>query len=147
MDTLTEIAAVETALKESKSKAQLQRVLCVWLKLLLSLSSEKIAQVIGWKSSSVRSVQARFKREGVQCFLKKHKGGRKRENMSFDREAKILNNFVRHAKKGRALDVRQIKQAYELSVGKLVPWSTVYRLIARHGLRHLLKRRRASKNA
>jgi len=142
MTNLTQFAAVENELTRSENKTQFQRVLCVWLRLSLTLSSSDIARAIGWKPSSVRSVQARFKREGVQCFSRRSKGGRKRENMSFDREAKILYKFARRARKGRVLDVRQIKQAYELSIGKAVPWSTIYRLIARHGLRHLLIKRR-----
>jgi len=146
MNDLTEIAAVETALKKSGSKAQLQKVLCVWLKLLFSLNSEEIARAIGWSSSTVRGVHARFKKEGVQCFAKQCKGGRKRENMSFERERKILHKFVGHAKKGAGLDVWQIKQVYELSIGKAVPWSTIYRLIARHGLRNLLPKRRAARS-
>jgi hypothetical protein len=142
MNNLSEFAAVENVLREAESKAQFQRVLCVWLKLLFSLNSEGISQAIGWKSSTVRGIQARFKKEGVQCLLGTRKGGRRRENMSFDREARILYKFVRQAKNNSGLDVGKIKHAYELSIGKAVPWSTIYRLIARHRMRHLLLKRR-----
>ncbi|HEY2499108.1 MAG TPA: hypothetical protein VGK24_18765 [Candidatus Angelobacter sp.] len=142
MNNLSEFTAVENVLREAESKAQFQRILCVWLKALFSLNSEGISRAIGWKSSTVRGVQARFKKEGMQCLMGTRKGGRRRENMSFDREARILYKFVRQAKNNPGLDVGQIKQAYELSIGKQVPWSTVYRLIARHKLRHLLPKRR-----
>ena len=134
--------AVEKALRDSEDKAQFQRVLCVWLKLLFSLNSANIALAIGWKPSSVRNVQARFKKQGMQCFLSKRKGGRKRENMSFDREAQILDNFARRARSGFALDVGQLQRAYEISVGRPVARSTIYRLIARHGLRRFLPKAR-----
>lgn len=135
-------AAVEKALRESKSKQQFQRVLCVWLKFHFSFSSEKIALAIGLKPSSVRNVQARFKKLGIQCFLYKNKGGRRRENMSFNRETQILSKFARRARQGFTLNVGQIQKAYELSVGRTVPRSTIYRLLARHGLRHFLPRAR-----
>src|SRR5579863_7903575 len=127
--------SVEKALRDSNDKAQFQRVLCIWLKLLFSLTSTDIALAIGWKPSSVRNVQARFKKHGPQCFLIKPKGGRRRENMSFDREAHILDKFARRARRGFALDVEQLHKAYETSVGRPVSRSTIYRLIARHGLR------------
>ena len=95
-------ATVQKALRDSRNKEQFQRVLCVWLKLTFSLSSTKIALAIGWKPSSVRNVQARFRKEGLKSFLSKHKGGRKRANMSFDRETQILEKFARRARQGHA---------------------------------------------
>jgi transposase len=142
MTTSIDPVAVEKALRDSKDKEHFQRVLCVWLKLSLSLSSTKIALAIGWKPAHVRTVQARFKKQGVQSLVSKRKGGRKRENISFDREAQILDKFARRARRGHALDVGQIQKAYELSVGRQVPRSTIYRVIARHGLRRFLPRAR-----
>jgi hypothetical protein len=81
-------------------------------------------------------------KEGVQCFTPKRAGGRKRANLSVDREKRILEKFARRAKRGLALNVRQIKHAYELSVGKGVPDSTIYRLIHRHHLGRFLPRAR-----
>jgi transposase len=135
---------LQKALWNSKDKGQFQRVLCVWLKVLFSLSSREIAYAIGWKPSSVRNVQARFQKEGMQCFAGKRKGGRRRANMSLDREGVIIEKFARHAKRGFRLDVKQIQKAYELSVGRPVSLSTIYRLIARHGLRRFLPRVRSA---
>ena len=135
---------VEKALLAAKSKEQFQKVQCIWLKLLFSFSSSEIASAIGWKPSSVRNVQANFRKHGVQVFQSRSRGGRKRENMSFDREAQILNKFVRRARRGFALDLTGIRKAYELSLGRQVPRSTIYRLIGRHGLRHYLSRARST---
>lgn len=142
MNTSIDRAAVEEALRESTTKSQFQRVLCVWLKLLFSLSSDEIALATGFRPSSVRNVQSRFKKLGIESFLHKSKGGRKRENISFHRETQILSKFARRARRGFALDVGQIQRAYELSVGRSVARSTVYRLITRHGLRHFLPKAR-----
>ena|SRR5689334_6234625 len=135
---------VEKALLGARSKEQFQKIQCVWLKLLFSFSSSQIASAIGWKPSSVRNVQANFRKHGVQVFQSRSRGGRKRENMSFDREAQILNKFVRRVRRGFALDLKGIRKAYELSLGRQVPRSTIYRLISRHGLRHYLSRTRST---
>ena len=137
-----QFSSLERILHDAQSKGQFQRVLCVWLRMQFSLSSIEIARAIGWKASSVRGVQALFKRKGLQCFAPKAKGGRKRQNMSFEREAQLLHQFARRARRGFALNVDQIQRAYELSAGKPVARSTVYRLIARHGLRNFLPKGR-----
>jgi transposase len=133
---------IQHALRTAKTKQEFSRVLCVWLKMAFSMNSQQIARAIGGKASSVRRTQARFIREGIQSFKTKPTGGRKRANISIEREAQILEKFARQAKRGIVLDVRQITQAYELSVGKTVPRSTIYRLIDRHGLRRFLPRAR-----
>jgi hypothetical protein len=129
---------VQNALKQSKTKAEFTKTLCVWLKIALSLNSKQIGLAIGWAPTSVRRMQACFAKEGIRCFADKASGGRKRENISLDREKQILEKFVRQAKRGYVLNVQQLKRAYELSAGKTVPQSTIYRLIHRHGLRRFL---------
>jgi transposase len=137
-----QLAEIQTALQQSKDKQEFQRVLCVWLKVQFSLNSAQIALAIGWKPSAVRNLQARFNKEGVQSFFSRPKGGRRHANISFHREVQILEKFARRAKRGFSLDVKQIQKAYELSVGRAVPQSTIYRMITRHGLRHFLPKAR-----
>jgi transposase len=142
MQIKTEVSVVQNALENAKTKAEFQRVLCVWLKIMFSLKASQIALAICWPSERVRKTQSRFAREGVQCFYPKLRGGRKRENISLNRERQILSQFVRRAKRGFSLDLKQIQRAYELSAGKKVARSTIYRLIERHGLRRYLPRGR-----
>jgi len=139
-----DLSAIRAILHESLSKQQFQRALCVWLKSCFSMTSQQIALAIGWTPASVRKVQWRFAREGIQTLLVKPKGGRKRELISFGREQQILDKFLRQTRRGGSLDVDQIRMAYELSVGKTVARSTIYRLIHRHGLRRFLPRARSS---
>ena len=133
---------VYQALLNSQSKRELQKVMCVWLKLLLGLTSEQIALSIGWTSNHVRKIQSRYSREGIQCFQEKARGGRKREYLSLARERQILDKFARRAKRGFSLNLSEVRRAYELSVGRSVSRSTIYRLIARHDLRRYLPRAR-----
>jgi|SRR5579872_91796 len=140
-------STVHRLLRETKSKQEFERILCVWMKMALSLNSKQIATAIGWTAASVRRVQARFAKEGVECFVRKPTGGRKRANISLERETHILAKFARQARRGGMLDVQQIKRAYELSVAKTVSRSTIYRLIERHGLKRFLPLAKLSRNA
>ena len=143
MDIENQRLLVHSALLSSQTKLELQKVLCVWLKLSFRLTSKQIALSIGWTPERVRKVQSRYSREGVQCFHGKPRGGRRREYLSLSRERQILDKFMRQARRGFSLNVSQIRQAYELSVGRPVSRSTIYRLIERHGLRRYLPRARS----
>lgn len=132
----------QQALRDSRSKQEFQRIMCVWLRFSFSMTSKQIALAIGWRAASVRYMQARFRKEGADCFWQKSRGGRKREHISWSRETQILSKFVRQAQRGGALEVEEIKRAYEFSAGKVVAKSTVYRMIQRHGLRKFLPRAR-----
>jgi transposase len=57
-------------------------------------------------------------------------------------EAEILAEFAARAKQGGVLVVTEVKAAYENRVGRAVPKSTVYRMLARHGWRKIVPRRR-----
>lgn len=138
----SDILAIQKALEVSKTKDEFKKVLCVWLKAALSLTSTEIALALGQTPAAIRKIQSRFAKEGSEAFFRKQKGGRKRENISVAREKQILDKFLRRAQRGSALDVEEIQKAYQLSAGKTVARSTVYRLIARHGLRRYLPRAR-----
>jgi transposase len=131
---------LQRALESSGTKEEFQRVLCIWLKGEFSFTSAQIARAIGWKSASVRRIQSRYCKEGAQCFLSKQRGGRRRENIPFQRECAILDKFIRRLRRGGALNISQLRSAYELSVGNAVSLSTIYRLIDRHGMRRYLSR-------
>lgn len=142
-----DVLVVQKALEQSKTKDEFRRILCVWLRLSLGMSAKDIAIGIGQTPAAVRKIQSLFGQQGVQMFLTKKRGGRKRENISLAREKQILNQFHRRAQRGATLSVREIQKAYELSAGKPVAPSTIYRLIARHGLRRYLPRARGSKES
>ena len=137
-----EVDMVQQSLHNATCKQEFQRAMCIWLKISFSLTSKEIAHAIGWNASSVRHMQARFASEGAKCLASKPRGGRRRENISVAREMHILDKFRRQAQAGGILDVEKIRKAYELSVGRTVSQSTIYRLISRHGLRKFLPRPR-----
>lgn len=142
MFTTTDILDIQKALEQSTTKDEFKKVLCLWLKVALSLTSTQIAVALGQTPTAVRKIQSRFAKEGIEASFRKQKGGRKRENISVAREKQILDKFLRRAQRGYVLHVAEIQKAYELSAGKTVARSTIYRLIARHGLSRYLPRAR-----
>lgn len=133
-------------LGETKSRAHYQRVQCVWLRATLGLSSEEVAQAIGWHPVSVRRVQSAYLREGATALCSVGRGGRRHENLSIEEEKTLLEEFLAPAERGGLLEVRAVKEAYEARVGRRVPKSTVYRMLKRHGWRKVAPRPRHPKS-
>jgi len=129
-------------LREAKTKADFQRVQCVWLRATLGLSSSETARAIGWSPGRVRIVQSRYLKEGESALIGVGRGGRRRENLSVKQEDGLLAQFLEKAGDGTVLVVAEVKKAYEEAVGHGVPKSTVYRMLARHGWRKVAPRRR-----
>jgi transposase len=132
--------SLEQLLKEVKTKTQFQRVQCVWLRASLGLSSRDVAVAIGWNTSSVRHLQAQYLKEGEGALRASKRGGRYRANMTVDEESSFLSSFLEKAARGGLLMVSEVKRAYEKAVGRTVPKSTIYRMLARHGWRKITPR-------
>lgn len=137
---------LERALLTCETKRELQRLLCVWLKVSLSLTSKQIALAIGWTPAAVRRLQSSAARQGIDFYRDHPKGGRRHAYIPLSREKQIMVQFARRARRGQSLDVGGLRRVYELSVGKRVSLSTIYRLIERHGLRRFLPAARKTRN-
>lgn len=129
---------VQQLLKKAKTKAEFQRILCVWIRLKTNFSAPDIAELVGWCVSSVRRVHALYYRQGEEIFRGVGRGGRHRENLSKEAEEELLIQFLGKAKDGGLLEVSEVKLAYERKIGRKVPKSTVYRMLARHGWRKIV---------
>ena len=132
-------------LKRAKTKAEFQRVQCIWLRAALGLSSKQVATAIGWYPSSVRRVQSRYLKEGEVSLKREGRGGRRRQNLTLQQEEELLKEFLPLSGQGGMLEVSRINAAYERAVGRKVPKSTVYRMLARHGWRKIAPRPRHPK--
>lgn len=137
--------SLEKLLKEAKSKLEYQRVLCVWLRALFSLSAQQVAQAIGWHMLSVRKLQAEYLRGGELVLKVAKRGGRFRQNMALEEEKAFLSDFERKAGKGGVLVVKEIHAAYQERLARPVALSTTYRMLARHGWRKVAPRPRHPK--
>jgi transposase len=132
-------------MQEAKTKAEFQRAQAVWLRVALGLSASDVATAVGLSVNTVRCLQSRFRLRGESVLTGVGRGGRRRENLTVDQEDDLLRPFLDQAGSGGILQVGPIKAAYEEAVGHVVPKSTVYRVLARHGWRKLVPRRRHPK--
>jgi len=127
-------------LSKTETKADFQRVQCIWLRTVLNLSSDAVAKAVGWSQSTVKIIQSRYLREGEKILLGKGRGGKRYSNLTGQEESDLLSSFLEKARAGGVLVVGEIKTAYEKKAGKQVPKSTVYRMLARHGWRKIAPR-------
>jgi transposase len=139
------IELLKGLLETTKTKADYQRVLCIWLRARFHMPSHEVAEAIGYADGTVRRIQARYLQEGESSLFGKGRGGRRYGNMSIGQETAFLSQFVEEAKAGGVIVVREIKSAYEKAIGRKVPKSTVYRMLDRHGWRKIAPRPRHPK--
>jgi len=132
-------------MQEARTKAEFQRAQAVWLRVALGLSASEVATAVGLSVNTVRCLQSRFRLRGESVLTGVGRGGRRRENLTVEQEDELLRPFLEQASLGGILQVGPIKLAYEEVVGHVVPKSTVYRVLARHGWRKLVPRRRHPK--
>jgi transposase len=120
--------------KTADDAHELRKAQSILLPALFSLDLVATGTVLGRSRASVCRLQAEFKADctGNQIGPKK-RGGRRRQNISADQEAQFLAPFFQKAREGIPIVVAEIQQAYETAIGKKVPASTIYRLLARHG--------------
>lgn len=137
--------SLKELLKTTKTKADFQRVQCVWLRAALSLSSVQIGQAVGWSPGTVKRMWSHYFSEGEKALIGKGRGGRRHENLSVEEEKEVLADFFEKSKAGGVLVVNEVKTAYEKAVGHTVPKSTVYRMLSRHGWRRISPRLRHPK--
>lgn len=85
-------------------------------------------------------------RGGIENFIKK-RGGRFRENMSYEQESKLLEQFTEKAKKGQIIETSEIKEAYEEILGRKTNSKQIYNVLHRHGWRKVMPRSKHPKKA
>jgi transposase len=133
-------------LKQARSKADFQRVQCMWLRAELGLKHQQVARAVGWSPSRVKRVWANYLNQGETALTGVGKGGRRRQNLTLEEERQLLAGFQEAAGRGGVLVAIDVKAAYEKRVGRPVAKSTIYRMLARHGWRKILPRPRHPKN-
>ena len=140
------LESLAKGLKQAKTKAQFQSVQCLWLRASLGLSADQVATAIGWHPNSVRKLQAKYFKEGEAALKRGGRGGRYFQNLTIEEERQLLQEFLVQSETGGILEVSRVKAAYEQALGRQVPKSTVYRMLARHGWRKVLPRPRHPKS-
>ncbi len=138
--------SLKELLKKTKSKAVFQRVQCIWLRAAFGMSSDQVALAVGFSPVTVKKLWSQFFSGGEEVLIGQGRGGRRRANLSLEEEERILSHFFDKAKSGEVLVVNEVKVTYEEAVGRPVPKSTVYRMLARHDWRKIAPRPRHPKS-
>jgi transposase len=136
--------------KELLSKArmadELRRAQAVVLPLEFGFSLERTAAIIGVSKGWASQLRTQFIRAGGErADKKRHRGGRRRENMSHEGEVKFLAPFLEKAARGGILVVGEIKEALDARLGRRTALASTYNLLHRHGWRKLAPDRRHPK--
>jgi len=132
---------LRVALRTARTKAQYQRVLCLWLRDTFQMNSESVALAVGLTGGGVRQIWADYLHEGEVVFRKAGKGGRHRENLSRQAEREFLDGLIRETLPANAImSTLFVQEAYEKMVGHPVSYSVIYRLLKRHEWRFVKMR-------
>lgn len=136
----TTIDRLAERLKVAHRRSEFQRIQCILIRATLGSSATEIARLLGWSVATVHMIHSRYSREGDALFDLKSKGGRHNQHLTLEEEVEFLAPFLAPAAKGGVLVVSEVHAAYEIRIGKKVPASTVYRLLARHDWRKIVPR-------
>ena len=137
--------SLEELLKGTRTKSDFRRVQCIWLRAAFAMSSDEVALAVGFSPATVKKLWSQYFSGGEEVLIGQGRGGRRRANLSLEEEQKLLVYFFDKAESGEVLVVNEVKAAYEKAVGRTVPKSTVYRMLARHGWRKIAPRPRHPK--
>lgn len=122
----------------AKTIEELRQAQAVVLPLTHGLSIEQTAKAIGRSVGWTCRLRNRFLAgETVGDGQRQHPGGRRRQNLSIERETQVLAPFLDRAQNGGILVVPQIKAELEAALGRSMALSSVYNLLHRHGWRKL----------
>jgi len=105
--------SLRNLLGQTKTKADFQRVQCLWLRAALNMNPVDTAKAVGWSQSTVKIIQSRYLREGEKVLLGKGRGGKRYSNLTINQEKELLDSFLEKAKSGGVLVVGEIEIAYE----------------------------------
>lgn len=135
-----ETAAIQRAMQGVSSRSGYQRLQCLWLRAKKDMGTSQIAEIVSLSESHIRRIWSDYLRGGLTAGQGRAKGGRRHQHLSIIEERGLLQPFEKEARQGRALTARAIKRVYEERIGKVVPDSTVCRLLARQGWRRIQPR-------
>jgi transposase len=130
------VEAARNIIQEAETGRQLRKGLSIVLPGALGATNATTAKVLGIGSATVVRMQKEIRDQVAGKGLPKGKwGGRRRQLLSVEEEKQFLEQWTKKAEAWGVLVVPPIHEALEKRLGRRVPASTVYRMLARHGWR------------
>ena len=127
------IQRIKELLIHSQTKADFQRVQCLWLQISLNLPIAQVALALGWSEEKVRKIRSNYFKYGEAALINVERGGAKHRNLTPEEEQELLTALYGEFAGAEKLFAAKVKAAYEQKVGRTVPKSTIYRMLKRCG--------------
>jgi len=112
-----------------------QRWLIIYQALVDPRAAAQIAKYCGVSTATVHQLISAYNRRGVAAVETPGKGGRRNQYLTLEQERVFLQPFLARAARGELATATEIQQAFEAETKQPVADSTIYRLLARHGVR------------
>ncbi len=130
-----ELAWAKLLIETATTVQQLRRGQAMLLPALTGASMDTTATLLGLGRNQVCVLRRQFRAPDQAPMLgdQDRRGGRRRELLSLQDEARFVQDFIDQAKQQGAPTVALIHAALQERVGKRVPRSTVHRMLGRHG--------------
>jgi hypothetical protein len=131
--TQEEIAQARQIRDQAETAMELRRALSVLLVAEGGLDADKASEVLGISQRTVFRNRSNIRNQDE--IDRNTWGGRRRYTMTIEEESKFLQDWEGRANEGGVLSVPPIHAALVEKLGRSIPISTTYRLLARHGWR------------
>ena len=130
-----ELAWAKLLIETATTVQQLRRGQAMLLPALTGASMDTTATLLGLGRNQVCVLRRQFRAPDQAPLLgeQDQRGGRRRELLSLEEEARFVQGWIDQAKQGGALTVALIHAALQKKLGKRVARSTVHRMLGRHG--------------
>jgi len=130
---IEEIQRAKHLRDQATTIAEYRKALSVILAADYGLDADRTAELLGTSRRTVFRDRGRIRNQGVPP--KNLWGGRRHCAMTIDEEREFLAQWIDTATIGGVLTVPPIHAALVKRLGRDIPMSTTYRLLARHGWR------------
>lgn len=132
--------------KNTRDAGELREAMSVVLSGAMGMTLPRVGELIGRSRASVARFQSEFRSWFCSRPVKERKwGGRRRAYLTFEEEKEFLSVFFDVVSRGGILVVSEVRTTLEKKLGHKVAETTVYRMLARHGWRKIVPRRRHPK--
>jgi len=131
---------IKKAYKKSHNLKERNRLLCVKLRVVQSMTSLQISKIVDFSIGTIDQIISSYNRNGIEAIKAKKQTGHNR-NMTLEQEQAFLEPYREKAIAGEILEVSDIISAYSVALNnKKVSKSTVYDMLHRNGWRKLMPR-------
>ena len=137
------------AIAEQEKRTRDKRISQLLRMLIMRYEGKKvreIAEITGYKVSSISRICTRYRKEGLEGFVK-NKYTSHRRLMTEAQEEEILTRFEKEAEAGQEVTAQKIKAAFDEALGRDTGNSYIYVLLKRHKWRKVKPRPRHPKAA